>query len=79
MNVSHLPPLSTLYSSSYLSFIICVYLLIPMGSSSRNHTSVSHIVTFEMELECYGKMEILIFVPFPLNSVMEMELYSISI
>lgn len=62
-----------------LSLITWVYFLIPVGSFARSLTSVSHTVTFGMELEYYGKAEILIFVSFPLSSAMERQLHFISI
>lgn len=35
-----------------------------MGSSAQGLTSNVHIVTFEMELGCYGQIRILLFIPF---------------
>lgn len=56
--------------------ILCVYLLILMRSPARGLILISHIVTFGIELECYGKMKILIFIPFLLSSVMERKFLS---
>lgn len=56
----------------FLSLITCAYLLILVGSSA------SHAVIFGMDLECYRKTKILIFITFLLSSAMERELHSIS-